>query len=64
MGLDNRRAKPGDDPVLKNTVSTVILVEVGTLSNLKEKNLHKVVDIGERFYAIRRGIEEYFVKSR
>jgi hypothetical protein len=65
MGLDNRRAKPGDDPVLKNTVSTVILVEVGTLSNLKEKNLLQSSRYRERLaYAIRRGIEEYFVKSR
>jgi N-acetylmuramoyl-L-alanine amidase len=60
LGQDNRRAKPMDNFVFKNIESTVVLVEVGFLSNSKEEKLLQSSRYRERLaYAIRCGVEQY-----
>lgn len=65
LGQDNRRPKPMDDSAFKNIESTVVLVEVGVLSNVKEERILRSNRYRERLtYAIRCGIEEYLSKCK
>lgn len=60
LGQDNRRARPIDGSAVQDIEGTLVLVEIGVLSNPDEKKLLESNRYRERLaYAIRCGVHEY-----